>query len=43
MNTEEFIKKALKKGSSKKNNYVKGNHGNKAKIKETNYEIKHEM
>jgi len=32
-NTDEFIKKALKKGNARKINYIKGNHGHKAKNK----------
>lgn len=40
VSTDDYIRKALKKGSSRPNYSSKGNHGNKQKNKQTALEIK---
>lgn len=43
VNTEDFIKKALRKGTSRKMAPGKGNHGTKNKVKQNNLEIRENM
>ena len=40
VNTEDYIKKALRRGGGRRSNLGKGNHGNKGRIKEANLQIK---